>query len=253
MIECLHGKPKMALTKRFTCVLLIGIGVMLTACGDAPDEPPPPQEIVLRSAERMKTVRGFEFVIDRSGAPVFLDYDETISFRRAEGRFNAPDQVSSSVRIIAPGIVAEARIISMAGLQWETNLLTGEWQASDPVYSFNTTRLFDPQTGIPAILANDLAALALNGLEELPEVPGKELYVLEASLQGEHAYEMTYGMIDNDPLEIKLWIAPDSFDLYRVLLTDPANPGDEEDTIWQIDFWNFDRTFEIEQPPLTTE
>jgi len=226
---------------------------MVTACGSSQAEQIPPEEIVSRSAQRMATVTGFEFVIDRSGSPVFLDYNETISFRRAEGKFNSPDRVYSNVRIIAPGIVTEVQIISIGGMQWETNLLTGEWQASDPIYSFNTSRLFDPNIGIPAILASDLSSLVLIGLDELPEVPGKKIYVLEASLQGEHAYEMTYGMIDNDPLKIKLWIAPESFDLYRVILIDPANPGDEEDTVWQIDFWNFDKTFDIEQPVLKTE
>lgn len=226
---------------------------MVTACGSSQAEQIPPEEIVSRSAQRMATVTGFEFVIDRSGSPVFLDYNETISFRRAEGKFNSPDRVYSNVRIIAPGIVTEVQIISIGGVQWETNLLTGEWQASDPIYSFNTSRLFDPNIGIPAILASDLSSLVLIGLDELPEVPGKKIYVLEASLQGEHAYEMTYGMIDNDPLKIKLWIAPESFDLYRVILIDPANPGDEEDTVWQIDFWNFDKTFDIEQPVLKTE
>jgi len=243
----------MDFTKRVVCILLIIFGVMVTACGSSQAEQIPPEEIVSRSAQRMATVTGFEFVIDRSGSPVFLDYNETISFRRAEGKFNSPDRVYSNVRIIAPGIVTEVQIISIGGMQWETNLLTGEWQASDPIYSFNTSRLFDPNIGIPAILASDLSSLVLIGLDELPEVPGKKIYVLEASLQGEHAYEMTYGMIDNDPLKIKLWIAPESFDLYRVILIDPANPGDEEDTVWQIDFWNFDKTFDIEQPVLKTE
>lgn len=244
---------QMDFTKRVVYILLIIFGVLVAACGNPQAEQIPPGEIVSRSAQRMATVTGFEFVIDRSGSPVFLDYNETISFRRAEGKFNSPDRVYSNVRIIAPGIVTEVQIISIGGMQWETNLLTGEWQASDPIYSFNTSRLFDPEIGIPAILASDLSSLVLIGLEELPEVPGKKLYALEASLQGEHAYEMTYGMIDNDPLKIKLWIAPESFDLYRIILIDPANPGDEEDTVWQIDFWNFDKTFDIEQPILKTE
>ena len=243
----------MDFTKRVVCIVLIVFGVMMTACGNPQVEEIPPEEIISRSAQRMGTVTGFEFLIDRSGASVFLDYNETISFRRAEGQFNSPDHVYSNVRIIAPGIVTEVQIISIEGSQWETNLLTGEWQASDPIYSFNTSRLFDPEIGIPAILAKDLTSLALIGLEELPEVPGKKLYALEASLLGDHAYEMTYGMIDKDPLKIKLWIAPETFDLYRIILIDPADPGDEEDTVWQIDFWNLDKTFEIEKPILKTE
>jgi hypothetical protein len=184
---------------------------------------------------------------------VFLDYAETISFRRAEGQFTAPDHVYSKIRVIAPGIVTEVQIISIGGDQWETNLLTGEWLASDPVYSFNTSRIFDPETGIPDILAGDLTGLVMLGVEELPETPGEKLYALEASLQGDRAYQMTYGMIDADPLKLKIWIAPESFDLHRIILIDPADPGDDEDTLWQIDFWNFNQTFLIEKPPLPNE
>ena len=229
------------------------MGALLTGCSNAQFEQIPPEEIITHSADRMASLAGFEFLIDRSGQPTFLDYEETIAFRRAEGQFVAPNSVYTNVRVIAPGLVTEVQIISIGDTQWETNLLTGEWQASDPRYSFNPSRLFDSEIGIPAILANELTDTVLLGTEELPEIPGKKLYALEAALQGSTAYYMTYGMIDDDPLRIKLWIAPKTFDLYRVLLVDPADPGDEEDTNWQIDFWNFGTTFEIEKPILKTE
>lgn len=198
----------------------------------------------------MASLEGFEFLIERSGEPVFLDYEGTISFRRAEGQFTSPDRVNTSVRVILPGLVTEVQIISVEGTQWETNLLTGEWQASDPRYSFNPSLLFSPETGIPAVLAHELTDPALLGMQEIPEVPGKKLYALETVMQGDSAYQMTFGMIDNEPLRVKLWIDPVTFDLYRVLLVDPANPGDEEDTLWQIDFWSFGSTFQIEPPTI---
>lgn len=237
-----------SIKKVFKCICLIAFAAVLAGCGGLQVEQIPPNEIVARSAERMTKLAGFEFLIDRTGEPVFLDINETISFRRAEGQFTSPNQVKSKVRIIAPGLVTEVQIISIGESQWETNILSGQWMASDPVYSFNTSRIFDSETGIPAILANDLTDLVLLGTEELPETPGKKLYALEASLRGDYAYEMTYGMIDNDPLKVRMWIAPESFDLYRIILIDPADPGDEEDTVWQIDFWSFDQTFVIENP-----
>jgi hypothetical protein len=232
---------------------LIPFVMLLAGCDKSQIEQIPPQEILTRSAERMASLAGFEFLIDRTGESVFLDYNETISFRRAEGQFTSPDRVYSKIRIIAPGLVTEVQIISMGDAQWETNLLTGEWQASDPVYGFNTSRIFDPENGIPSVLAQDLVNPILTGIEELPETPGKELYAVEAALLGDRAYQMTYGMIDNDPLQIRVWIAPDSFDLYRIILVDPADPRDDEDTLWQIDFWNFDKSFDIEKPTLKNE
>lgn len=232
-------------------VVLTIIGIWLAGCRTSQFEQLPPNEILSRSAERMASLAGFEFLIERSGQPVFLDVDGTISFRRAEGKFTSPDRVQTSVRVIMPGLVTEVQIISVGDTQWETNLLTGEWQASDPRYSFNPSRLFSPETGIPAVLARELSnPTLLEDLQELPEVPGKKLYVIETVMQGESAYQMTYGLIDNEPLQVKLWVDPVTFDLYRILLVDPADPGAEEDTFWQIDFWSFGNTFEVEPPTL---
>ncbi len=201
----------------------------------------------------MMALAGFEFLIDRSGQPTFLDYGETIAFRRAEGQYLAPDKIFVKVRVIAPGLVTEVQITSIGDEQWETNLLSGQWQPSDKRYSFNPSRLFSNENGIQAILARDLIEPTLLGVEELQDIPGRKFYVLQASLQGDRAYEMTYGMIDKDALQVKLWIDPDRFDLYRVVILDPVNPGDKEGTTWQIDFWNFDGKFDIEKPILDGE
>jgi hypothetical protein len=229
---------------------LSALGLLLANCSASQIEGLPPAEIVSRSADRMASLAGFEFLIERSGEPAFLDYEETISFRRAEGKFVSPDKVYTTVRVIAPGLVTEVQIISIEGEQWETNILTGAWQPSNPRYSFNPSRLFDPASGIPFVLSHELTDPVSIGLEELPEIPGKKLFALEANLLGDTAYQMTFGMIDNEPLRVRMWVDPAAFDLYRIVLVDPADPGDEEDTIWQIDFWNFGSTFEIEKPLL---
>jgi hypothetical protein len=234
-------------------MMLVLFGALSAGCAKAPIEQLQPDAIIARSADQMTSLRGFEFLIERSGESAFLDYEETISFRRAEGLFVSPDRAQVIVRVITPGLVTEVQIISIGDQQWETNLLTGEWQASDPRFSFNPSLLFHPDSGIPAILADGLQDATLVGIQELPEIPGKRLYAVTASLQGERAHQMTYGMIDRDPLQIRLWVDPDSFDLYRIILIDPLDPGEDEDTTWQIDFWNHGATFEINQPILRGE
>ena len=237
--------------KRVFLYVSIGLLWILAAgCGKTQLEDLTAEEIISRSSDRMTGLAGFEFLIERTGEPVFLDYAETISFRRAEGKFVSPDQLYANVRIIAPGLVTEVRIIQIEDEQWETNLLTGEWQPTDPRYHIDLNLLFDAENGIPAVLKTDLLNPTLVGFEELPEIPGKDLYAIEADLEGERATQMSYGMIDNEKLSAKVWVDPDSFDLHRIKIVDPADPGDEEDTIWQFDFWSFGTNFEIEKPPL---
>lgn len=227
-------------------VLIFFLG--LSACGGPQMPDLPPGEIVTLSAERMSGLEGFEFTIERSGESAFLDIDETISFRRASGKFQYPDKVVASVRVIAPGLVTEVEIISIEGTQWETNLLTNEWQVSDPKYSFNPAVLFDPDTGLQAVLQSDLEGIELLGFEELEEVPGLPLISISAIMRGAQAYYLTYGMIDPELLAVNLWIDPRTYDLHRVVIIDPMDDGEVEDTVWQIDFWNFGEVFEITPP-----
>jgi lipoprotein LprG len=222
--------------------------VLLTACSQPTPESLPAAEILERSIERMKLVSGFHFLIERSGAPAYIDWQQTLSLRRMEGDYVSPDRAQANVRVIAPGIVAEIRMVSIGNIQWETNPLTGEWEQLPPDWGFNPTLLFDPQVGLQRILEQDLSNLALMDIVELEEMPGRLLYGLAGDLGGESIAEMTFGLMGPQPMQVQLWIDPESFDLYRILITEEAIE-DAEPTIWQVDFWNIDDTVEIQPPP----
>jgi hypothetical protein len=232
------------------CILITFLFALITACQTSTPTPPPVEEIIDRSASYMKSLAGFSFLIDRQGAPAFLDYEETLAFRRTEGVFTAPDRAQATVRVIGPGVVAEVKIIGIGADYWETNLLSGEWQYIPGGLGFNPAVLFDPQIGFQPILESDLSELVLTGLEELQEMPGMKLYAITGRLQGERIYQMSYEMIGPEPMDVKLWIAPQSYELHRIFITDP-NEGGDESTTWQVDFWNFGTTVEIVPPPTS--
>ena len=227
-----------------TFVLLI---TLIGACSSPTPEVMDPGEIVFRSVDRMKSVSGFHFVIDRSGALAFLNQEQTFAFRRAEGDFVAPDRARATIRVIGPGLVAEVQVINIGEIQWETNFLTGEWQELPPDWGFNPAALFDAEVGIQPILEKDLSSLDWVGLEELEEVPGKPLYALMGEIDGERLYQLSFGMMGPEKMTILLWIAPETFEMYRMLITE-APHGEDEATIWQIDFWDFDQVVEITPP-----
>jgi len=229
------------------CVLLLLPGVLLNACERASHEVLPPEEIVTRVADRMRELSGFHFLIERSGAPTFLNPEQAIAFRRAEGDFEAPDKAQATVRIIGPGLVAEVEIISIGEIQWETNLLTGAWQELPPNWGFNPALLFDKAIGIQAILDSDLQAITLAGFDELEELPGLALYRLEGEVLGEKLHDLSFGMMGPDSMTVQLWVKPETFELYRMQITD-SRPDADEPSVWQIDFWDFDQPLEIFPP-----
>jgi lipoprotein LprG len=156
------------------------------------------------------------------------------------------------IRVIGPGLVAEVQVISIGDRQWETNVLTGDWQKLPPGWGFNPAALFDPQGGIHPVLENDLQDLELAGLEALEELPGARFYLLCGEVDGRRLYDLSYGMMGPDAMDLRLWIAPDSFDLVRLEITD-QRPDQEQATIWRIDFWDFGNVVEIDPPDVQEE
>ena len=228
-------------------LLLLSSLILLSGCANAPEDLPP-ETIVDNSASYMRSLDGFAFKLERTGAPVYVDPSGVISFREAEGIFVSPDKVQATVKVIAPAIVAEVSVIGIGDLEWETNIFSGEWALVPPEYAFQPAVLFDPVTGIQQALEDYLFDIELLGLAELEELPGLTLYHLHGVMDGANVHDLTVGLIDEQMLDIELWIAPVTFELHRALIFDPPNEGVEEGTTWQFDFWDFDKVIEIVPP-----
>jgi hypothetical protein len=224
----------------FTLILLCG-------CREATPTPLPAEEIISRAVTRLQETSGLHFVVERSGAPAFLDLGKTLSLRRMEGDYIAPDRVQATVRIITTGFVTEIEVIGIGDTQWETNPLSKGWQQLPPQWGFNPTSLFDSSTGLQPILEKDLDGLEYIGLEELEEWPGKSLYSLTGLLRASRIYRTTFGLIGPGKLNMSLWISPETFEVYRMVLLEEEE-GEEEPSTWTIDFWNYDQVIEIEPP-----
>lgn len=221
--------------------------LLLTACHSP--EPPSlaPAEIVGKMAANMQAQRSFHFIIDRTGAPAYVDTAETLSFRRAEGDYQAPDRAQAVVRVILPGLVTDVSVISVGPIQWETNPLTGRWQELPPDWGFNPTVLFREDVGLQAILAADVTNAQLLGTEKLKNGPDMALYHLTGDVSGTRLYEMSGTLIGPDPVTAEMWIEPETFLLHRIIVVEPV-AGSEEPSVWQVDFSRFGQKLLIEPP-----
>ncbi|MCB8923244.1 MAG: LppX_LprAFG lipoprotein [Ardenticatenaceae bacterium] len=230
-------------------IVLLLLFILLVACTSPPPPELPAEDIVTQAAAKMQTLQGFHFVIDRSGAPAYLDNAETLSFRRAEGNYAAPDRAQAVVRLILPGLVTDVNVVSVGVVQWETNPLTGEWVELPPDWGFNPTVLFQEDVGLQAILAADLTDVVLAGTERLDEGPDMLLYKVTGEAAGERLYDMSGTLIGPDMVAVTMWVEPETFLLHRIVAIEPV-PGSEEPSVWQVDFSQFDTLFDIEPPVL---
>ena len=231
--------------------LLLTVLFLLTACARPTLPALPPEEILSNVVAKMKALKGFQFVVVRTGAPAYLDADQTLSFSRMQGEYASPDQAQGQVRVIGPGIVASVRFTSIGDHYWETNYLTGEWWECPLGQCFNPAILFDAQYGLQAILEEDFTDLQRLANEELEELPGKSLYTLSGRLAAERLYQMSWGMIGPESVNVRLWVDPATFVAHRIQLEEPA-PEAGEATLWTVDFLDFDEIASIQPPPTPT-
>lgn len=247
--ECIPG----IMCQRLACVANFGLFLFLplfvAACSLTTPEELPVEEILVRAIERTARLEGFSFSMVREGVRAYFDPDETISLRRVEGVFVAPDAVQALVRVITPGVVSEFQILSLGDRQWFTNLGTGAWEVVPAEWGFNPATLFEPENGMAFVLEADIIDPVLEGTVELDELPGRKLYYIVAQLSGEHIYYLSYGMIASPNMQVELWIQPITFEIHRIVLTE-ALPDETETRIWQLDFWDFDREIEITAPDV---
>ena len=228
--------------------------VAITACGG--DEAALPEiaadALLARSAETMRALDGFHFAIDRDSALAYLDPSETLAFGSGEGDYVSPDRARARVSVIGPGMITKVSVISVGSVQWETNVITGVWSELPADWGFNPTVIFDPEIGLQAILTEDTSNLQMLPPEQIEDGPDTALYTISGDLSGTRLHQMSGFLIGPDDLTFTLWIAPDSFELIRVVVTDPPDAGSDADeaSIWQVDFSEFGQVVDIEPPDL---
>ena len=235
--------------KSLLSLLFVFTLIGAAACRPNPEPDPTPEEIVQNTAQRMRQLSGFHFAITHSGPSAYLDPDNIISLVRADGDFTAPDKAQATVLVKLTGFVTKVDVISVADVQWQTNPLTGQWEELPPNWGFNPAVLFDAEIGLQAILAADISDLTLTGKEKLEDGPDTELYALSGKVAGDRLFSMSGGLIGPAAADAQLWVLPETFELVRVILTEPAASEEDSPSVWQVDFANYDQALEIEPPP----
>lgn len=225
--------------------LLSSLLLLVAACAQ-PTPLPAASEILTQAAQAMQTLQTVHFRIERSGAPAYIDTANTLIFRRAEGDYATPDQAQAAVRVVAPGVVVEVKIVSLGGDYWETNPLTGEW-AKYPGIGYNPALLFDPETGLTKLMREDLQGLTLVGLEENPDFPGTPLFHLTATAPGQPLMALTADMVGRGEVAFDFWIEPETGFVWRLQIVEPETDP-EEPTVWVLDFEQFNKAVNITPP-----
>ncbi len=208
-----------------------------------------PLEIADHAAEAMLSIESLHFSIERDGALVYIDADQLLAFKRAEGDFELPDRMRAVVRVITAFTPIDVGMMVLGDDQYATDPITGQWGRMPPEWGqFNLFVLFDPETGLQRLLKDGIVDLTLVGVEE---IEGHPYYHLTGRASGERMNAMTLGFIGGrSDVELELWIGTDDFYVRRLRIVEPDADFDEP-TTWDLGFWNLGEPVDISAPPIS--
>lgn len=222
------------------------LALSLAACTATPTPLPSAADLLQASVTAMQSLRTVHFILERSGAPAYVDADHTFIFNRAEGDFVAPDQAHATVRVIGPALVAEVNVVALGEAYWETNPFTQQWGNYSGL-GYNPATLFNSETGLPGLLRQHLTHVQFHGLETLADYPGQKFFHLSAETTGEPVQAMTLGMMGRGRVTLDWWAEARTRQVVQMRLVEPeTDPTDP--TVWLAYFEAFDAAVTITPP-----
>lgn len=238
--------------QRIPSVLAAVVALVLAGCAGVPTvtptPTPTPQVVAARAGAAMQALESLHFSLQQSGAPAYVDADQSLVFRRAEGDFESPARMRATVKLMAASLVVEVHTVALDEEQWVTNILTGQWEKLPVGWGLNPAAFFDPDAGIPYLMTHGLISeqTEMEGLVTLEGLDGR-FWHLSGEVERSLVDAMSGGLIPPGRVLLEAWIDPTTYLIHRVRLLLPESDP-EEPTDWVIEFGAFDEPVEIEPP-----
>lgn len=236
--------------------LLALLVLYLTACKSEPAQiatPTPvlaPLEIAARAANAMLSTESMHFTIERDGALAFIDTQQLLAFKRAEGDFDLPDRMRAIVRVVTAFTPIDIGMVALGDEQYATDPVTGRWGWLPLEWGqINLVVLFDPETGLQRLLKDGIYDLKLVGNEEIEK---QRHYHLAGRVSGERMSAMTLGFIGHGDVELEVWVGIQDYHVRRIWIVEPeTDPKDP--TTWHMEFSNLGEPVKIDAPSIADD
>ncbi len=221
------------------------LGLLISAC--SPNIPNiPPADVITRAGDAMLNAPAFHFKIEIEGVPVYLNKLAQLSLRSAEGDFARPDRMGVHLKVIAAVAAAEMDMIALGDEQYITNVLTKKWEVLPSKFGFNPAIMFDPKVGLEQLLKSGLDNPHWVGVET---IDGQNAYHLQGSISGEKLQGMSGGLISTGPVDVDLWLTPDTYLPRQAVIVDRSTDPDKP-TTWTMTFSSYGKQVNITVPQV---
>jgi hypothetical protein len=232
------------LMRLFPLLALTLVAALLISCGGGSTQKTGDTTTILaNTAKRLNEVKSVHFDVAIEG-DAFIDTNRTIGLRSASGDIVPPDKMQTKIKIGLGSANIDVSLVTIGADKYQTNPVTGQWGPAQEGFDYSPTVLFDKEKGLSTIVVK------LRGVEQLADekINGQDTYHLKGKADRALIDPITSGAIEGDPIAIELWIAKDSSNLVKLVLTEPQVPNKAKPAIWTLTFDKYDQPVTINKP-----
>jgi hypothetical protein len=237
--------------------ILLVIAIAFTGCGSkkkdktptvsgAEASPVTAQSVLSDASTRWSQTQSAHFNLTIDGK-AYLDSDQTLALRNAEGDLARPDSVQARAKVAASLATLDIQLVAIGQQMYITNFINGKCEAAPADFGYNPAVLFSDTDGIGAVLTK----LQSPKLEDDDKVDGKSAHVVSGTVNAASIEKMTAGAITADNIAVKVWIATDTADILQVVITPPATADNQAGT-WTLLVTDHNKPVKIEAPLAAT-
>jgi hypothetical protein len=226
----------------FACLI---VALFITACGgDGTRTEPTPEPLTLlrQAAADIRTMNTLRFKLQLTGAPVYVDDANVISFVSADGAYQAPDRVSATVRAAVYSVPGQIELVALGDQQFMKHPLLTADRWIERLFSpgFNASKLINSETeGIEAAL-NAVTDVQMIGREDLF---GTQVYHVRGNAPAAAMAAVTVGLIKGTDVIADVYINADTKRVEQIVLLQPGTATERyEDSKWTLELYDYNAT-----------
>jgi hypothetical protein len=225
------------------CALLIGLSGCGGNGGGGTTSTVDTKTILESTSKRLNEVKSVHFEMAIEGA-AYIDTERTTQLRSANGDIVPPDQMQTKLKAAVVSVNLDLSLVAIGNDRFMTDPLTGRWGPAQPGFDYSPTVLFDKQQGLSTVIGKltDVEQLAVEQVNDV------EAYHLRGKADRASIEPLTSGAIDGEPITVEFWVAKDSFNLLKLVLTEPKTPDKAQPAVWTLTFSKFDEPVTITRP-----
>lgn len=239
MLRNVYKQQRRAL---LTTLILTLFVALLAACGGQSSTVPNDKALLDRTAQHLREVKSAHFALTITGE-AYLDSSRTLQLRAANGDIVPPDQMQAKIKIGLGAANIDVSLVTLGNEKYQTNPVTGQWGPIQPGFDYSPTVLFDKDHGLSAVLGQ-LQEVQRVGEEQ---VEGQATYHLKGKVAKAAIDPITGGVVEGDPVGVDLWLAKDSANLVRLVLTE-GKTAKAQPAVWTLLLTNYDQPVTITKP-----